>query len=251
MVFNREGKLLTSWDNVDNMFVRPHSVTISPYDKDKNVWLIDDMGHQLVKFTHDGKKILMTLGVKGVPGNDKTHFNRPTDIAFLPNGDFFVTDGYVNTRVVKFSSDGKYLFEWGKPGKGPGEFNLVHSIAIDAKGRIYIADRSNSRIQVFDPNGKYLDEWDDIRSPYHIYMSRDQYLWVSDGVSQKFLKYDLTGKLLYSWGTFGPFPGGLWGVHQFSIDNEGNLYTAEVFNGRVQKFRPKPGADPAKLITAN
>lgn len=248
MVFDANGKLIESWEQHNNLFVRPHRVLISPYDAERHVWLVDDGAHQVFKFTHDGKKLLMTLGEKEKPGNDKAHFARPTDIAWLPNGDFYVTDGYVNTRVVKFSKDGKYLMEWGKPGKGPGELNTVHGIAIDAKRRIYISDRSNSRIQIFDENGKYLEEWRNIRSPYFIYMSRDQHLWVSDGVTQKFVKYDLNGKLLASWGTFGTWPGALWGPHQFSVDSEGNLYVAEVFAGRAQKFRPKRGADPAKLV---
>jgi sugar lactone lactonase YvrE len=101
---------------------------------------------------------------------------------------------------------------------------------------------------VFDENGKFLDMWPNIRQPYHIEMSADQYLWVADGVSNKFLKYDLNGKLLYSWGTYGTFPGAFWGVHQFSVDSDGNLYAAETFGGRTQKYRPAPGADPARLI---
>jgi hypothetical protein len=126
--------------------------------------------------------------------------------------------------------------------------NTVHAIAIDKNRRIYISDRSNSRIQVFDENGKFLDVWPNVRRPYAFLMSADQHLWVSDGTTQKFLKFDLTGKLLFTWGTFGQFPGGFWGVHQFSVDSEGSLYTADVHVGRAQKFRPKPGATKSQLI---
>jgi sugar lactone lactonase YvrE len=249
LVLDRGGKVVESWRQHDDKFVRPHRIAISPYDPQKHIWLVDDGAHQLFKFTHDGSKLLLTIGEKGKPGNDQVHFNRPTDIAFLPNGDFYVTDGYVNTRVVKYDKDGKFLFQWGQPGKGPGEFNLVHGISIDVdRGRIYVSDRSNSRIQVFDLAGKYVEAWNDIRSPYFLALSRDQHLVVSDGVTQKILKYDLDGHLVSSWGTFGPFPGGLWGVHQVSVDSEGNLYVAEVFNGRVQKFRPRPGADRKLLV---
>ena len=94
-----------------------------------------------------------------------------------------MSDGYRNTRVVKFSKDGKYLMEWGKPGDGPGEFNLPHGIAIDAQGRVYVVDRSNSRIQVFDLNGKYLDQWPGLRLPLYISVSKDQHVWVSSGRS--------------------------------------------------------------------
>lgn len=180
---------------------------------------------------------------------------RPTSIAFFPNGDFVVTDGYVNTRVVKFNKDGKYLTSWGMKGEAgketrPGYMNTVHGVAVDKQGRVYASDRSNGRIQVFDSNGRHLDTWPNIRFPLSIAMSADQHLWVNDGLAQKFLKFDLMGRLLYSWGTFGGEPGQMWGVHQFSVDNEGNLYTAEVWGGRAQKFRPKPGADRSKLIGA-
>ncbi len=164
-----------------------------------------------------------------------------------------MSDGYTNTRVVKFDKDGKYLLAWGERGNPPNEtrpgyMNTVHAIAIDKNRRVYVADRANSRIQVFDENGKFLDAWPNIRRPYSVLMSDDQHLWIADGITQKFLKFTLDGYLQYSWGTFGAFPGGFWGVHQFSVDEEGNLYTADVHVGRPQKFRPKPGVDPAKLV---
>jgi sugar lactone lactonase YvrE len=249
MVFDRNGKLVESWRQHDDKFIRPHRVTINPYDPERHIWLVDDGAHQIFKFTNDGSKLAMVLGEKGKPGNDAYHFNRPTDVAFLPNGDFYVSDGYVNTRVAKYNKDGKFLFEWGKPGKGPSEFNLVHSIAIDVdQRRVYVSDRTNSRIQIFDLTGRYLDEWNDIRSPFYVAMTKDGHVAVSDGMTQKILKYDSGGRLLHGWGTFGAYPGQLWGVHQMSVDSEGNLYVAEVFNGRPQKFRPKPGADRRLLI---
>ena len=252
-VFNREGSLIESWEQHNALFVRPHRVLISPYDPQQNVWLVDDGAHSIYKFTHDGQRLLMALGEFGVSGNDETHFNRPTDIAWLPNGDFFVSDGYGNTRVVKFNKDGKFLLAWGQRGEAgretrPGYFNTVHGIAIDANRRVYVVDRANSRIQIFDENGNYLDEWRDMARPYYIWISKDQHLFVSDGNTQKIAKFDLNGNLEYSWGTFGAFPGGFWGVHQFSVDSEGSLYTADVHVGRVQKFRPKRGADPARLV---
>ena len=252
-IVNREGKMIDSWEQHNHLFVRPHKVLISPYDPERHVWLVDDGAHQLWKFTNNGKKIVMQLGEFKVPGNDEKHFARPTDIAWLPDGTFFVSDGYTNTRVVKFDKDGKFLMTWGEKGNSPNEtrpgyMNTVHSIAIDSQRRVYVADRANSRVQIFDENGKFLEAWPNIRRPYYIYMAADQHLWVSDGITQKFTKFDSNGKLLYSWGTFGAFPGGFWGVHQFSVDSEGNLYTADVHIGRPQKFRPKRGADGAKLV---
>lgn len=254
IVVDANGKLIEAWTQHDNLFVRPHKVLISPYDPEKHIWLVDDGAHQVFKFTNDGKKLVMRLGEAKVPGNDDKHFARPTDIAWLPDGTFFVTDGYTNTRVLKFDKTGKFLMTWGQPKPagsakpGPSEFNTVHGIAIDNKRRLYVSDRGHSRIQIFDENGKYLDEWNNIRQPYHLFMAADQNLWVSDGVSNKILKYDLTGKLLDSWGTYGAFPGGLWGTHQISVDQDGNLYTAEVFNGRAQKLRPRKGLDRARFV---
>ena len=252
-IVNRDGKKIDSWDQHNKLFVRPHKVLISPYDPEKHVWLVDDGAHAVYKFTNDGKKLVMTLGEVKVPGDDEKHFARPTDIAWLPDGTFFVSDGYTNTRVLKFDRNGKFLMQWGQKGNPPNEkrpsyMNTVHSVAVDKQRRVYVADRANSRIQVFDENGKFLDVWPNVRRPYYIYMSADQHLWVSDGRTQKFTKFDLNGRLLYNWGTFGAFPGGFWGVHQFSVDNERNLYTADVHIGRAQKFRPKPGADPAHLV---
>ena len=253
VIVDANGKMLESWTQHDHLFAGgrgPHHVKISPYDPQHHVWVIDDNRHQVFKFTNDGKQLVMTLGEAGVPGNDEKHFARPTDIAWLPDGTFFISDGYINTRVVKFDKNGKFAMTWGTKGKGPGEFDLPHSIDIDRNRRVYVADRSNSRIQIFDENGKYLDQWPNIRQPFHIMISADQHLWVVDGTTNKFLKYDLNGKLLSSWGTYGTFPGAVWGVHQFSVDSAGNVYSAETFGGRTQKFRPKPGADPSRLIGA-
>jgi hypothetical protein len=250
---DRNGKLIESWDQHNKMFVRPHRVLINPYDAERHVWLVDDGAHAVYKFTNDGKKLVMTVGTPMQSGNDETHFARPTDIAWLPDGTFFVSDGYVNTRVVKFDKNGKFVAAWGEKGTPPKEtrpnyMNTVHAIVIDKNRRLYVSDRANSRIQVFDENGKFLDAWPNVRRPYSLLLSDDQHLWVADGITQKFTKFDLNGKLLYSWGTFGAFPGGFWGVHQFHTDSEGNLYTADVHVGRPQKFRPKKGANPAHLV---
>jgi sugar lactone lactonase YvrE len=249
MVFDRNGKLIENWDQWKHLFGHPHTITENPYDPERHVWIVDAGSDQIFEFTNDGKSLVMTVGESRVQGNDKTHLNGPNGIAFLPNGDFYVTDGYKNSRIVKFSKDGKYLFEWGKRGKGPGEFNIPHSLAIDAKGHIYVLDRSNSRIQVFDSDGKYLEEWPEIRFAQYIGITKDrQYLWVGDAYNNKLLKYDLEGHLLDSWGTFGVQPGDIWGIHGLTVDSDGNLYTAEVFGGRPQKFRPRKGADPKRLV---
>src|SRR5262245_1812649 len=131
LVLNRDGRVVESWTQWDALFQGgrgPHRVRINPFDPDRHVWVVDDNRHQVFEFTNDGKSLVRTLGEAGVPGHDETHFARPTDVAFLPDGTFFVTDGYVNTRVVKFDRTGKFLMTWGTPGTGPGQFNLPHAI---------------------------------------------------------------------------------------------------------------------------
>mgnify|MGYP001160738243 CR=1 FL=1 len=251
LVVDRAGNITDTWTQWDSLWdgsAGPHHLYMNPYDPEKHVWIVNDGLHQVFKFTNDGKKLVMTLGERLVPGDDEKHFARPAGMAFLPDGTFFVTDGYVNRRVVKFDKDGKFLMAWGRQGTGPGEFSgIVHTMAADASGRLYVADRGTKRVQVFDSNGKFLDEWPNV-DPWYIHVAGDQSVWVADGGTNKILKYDRNGRLQYSWGTYGQFPGGLWGTHQFSVDQEGNLYTAEPFNGRVEKFVPRKGAKRSQLI---
>jgi hypothetical protein len=261
IVVNRDGKLIQSWPQWEKLWGQlpcgrgPHKIKMSPYDPDKHVWILDDQLHVIYKFTYDGK-LVTTLGTLGQRGRDGGRlFDRPTDIAWLPDGTFFISDGYGGTRVAKFNKDGKFLMDWGTAPKdpskpGPNEFNTVHSIQISNDGRLYVVDRTHRRIQVFDVNGKFLNMFTTgVRSsPYAHLITTDQALWVSDGGTHRVLRYDLNGKYLYGWGAPGGYVGGLNGPHSITVDQEGNLYLAEVFNGRVQKFRPKPGADRAKLV---
>src|SRR5262249_44804673 len=135
-----------------------HSIRVDPQG---NIWAIDAPGHVIYRMDPQGK-VTFTLGQKGVRGLGPNNFNLPTDVAFAPNGDFYVTDGYGNPRVVKYSRQGKYLLEWGKRGAGPGEFQLPHNCAVDAQGRVYVTDRDNRRVEVFDPNGKFITQWPEI-----------------------------------------------------------------------------------------
>jgi hypothetical protein len=260
-IVDRNGKMVGEWPHLDKMFAAdpcgrgPHKIKMSPYDPQKHVWIIDDQLHVIWKFTYDGK-LVMTLGTTGKRGRDAGKlFDRPTDIDWLPDGTFFISDGYGGTRVAKFDKDGKFIKDWGGPPKdpknpGPNEFNTVHSIQITKDRRLFVVDRGHRRFQVFDENGKFLDMFTTgVRSsPYAHLITTDQMLWVADGGTMRVLKYDLNGKYLYGWGGPGGHLGGLNGPHSMTADQDGNLYLAEVFNGRVQKFRPKKGADPAKLV---
>jgi DNA-binding beta-propeller fold protein YncE len=256
-VVDAQGNHIEDWTQYDKMFRRPHSVFESPYDPQKDVWIVDDYRHAIFRFSNDGKKLLQTIGTPNVPGTDATHFYRPTFIAWAPNGDFYVADGYQNTRVVKFDRTGKFLMAWGERGENGketrlGYFNNVHGIAVDPQtGRVFVNDRGNRRIQVFDANGKPLDSWSVGAPPadiHLVYMDGSRMLWAFDRASSKMIKYDLSGNLQYTWGMWGN-AGGFWGVHGMHVDSEGNFYVAEVDNGGAQKFRPRAGANPAFLLT--
>lgn len=202
VVFDAKGNYLRGWGK--GMFGNPHGMRI---DRNDNVWVTDNGDHQVMKFTRDGK-LLMTLGVKGKAGTDDKTFNRPTDIAFTPSGDFYVSDGYGNSRVVKFSGDGKYLLDWGKRGVKPGEFNTPHSIAVDSKGTVYVSDRENNRIQMFDPNGKFLRQWTHLGATQNVFITPKDEMWIIthrdnienityDTLAGRIMKIDLaTGRIL-------------------------------------------------------
>ena len=255
-VVDAQGNIVEEWTQWDEIFRRPHSVFVNPYDAEKHVWVVDDRQHAVYKFTNDGKQLVQTLGVRGQPGDDSTHFNRPTFLAWLPDSTVFVADGYANTRVVKFDKDGKFLTAWGQKGTPPndtrpGTFDAVHGVVVDPDARrVYVTDRSSARIQVFDENGKYLDQFPtgSPSTPQVLYLSADKHLWIVDNDTSKVVKYDVEGRYQYSWGSRGEWPGALWNVHGMSVDQEGNLYLAEVNNGRAQKFRPRPDADPTHLV---
>jgi peptidylamidoglycolate lyase len=258
-IVDREGNLIDSWTQWDSLFRRPHAIFISPYDPEKHVWVVDDRRHAIFKFTNDGSELVQTIGTPNEPGDDETHYNRPTFLAWLPDGTMYLTDGYTNTRVVKFDAEGNYLMRWGERGDGsgnetrPGYFNTVHGLAVDpVDRRVYVSDRLNRRIQVFDENGEFLDMWWIGHRPAHIYqlyMGADRTLWGADAGTHKMVQWDRDGRFQQAWGFLSESPGGLWCNHAISVDEEGNVYTADVCSGRAQKFIPKPGADPAKLVS--
>jgi peptidylamidoglycolate lyase len=238
------GKLLSSWG--ENRFLEPHGLRI---DRSDNVWVTDRGLHQVFKFSPDGK-LLMTLGTERVPGLDGTHFNRPTDVAFAADGSVYVSDGYGNSRVAKFSAEGKFLLDWGHKGQGPGEFDLPHSIAVDAQGRVYVADRMNVRIQIFDANGKFLNMWksDELGRPWGLAIGPDGLLYMVDGGDLKpgppdrgrILKLDLNGKILAKWSRFGNYDGQIYWGHDIALGKDGAVYVGDVYHGmRVQKFVPR------------
>lgn len=196
-----------------------HAIRVDPRG---NIWVVDASGQVIYRMNQQGE-VTMQLGTKGVSGTSRTTFNLPTDIAFAPDGSLYVSDGYANERVVKFSSEGKYLLEWGKRGSGPSEFTLPHNIAIDAQGRVYVTDREGSRIEVFDANGTFLKEWPGIGGISALFMTKDQKLWAGSGL------FDLDGRLL------GKLPPAAGAAHGMSVSESGDVYQA-LLNGSVAKF---------------
>jgi len=265
IAMNSAGDLVEYWPQHDQLFdVRggrgPHKIKISPYDAEKHIWVIDDNLHQIHKFTYDGELVL-THGEQSVPGRGPNNFSRPTDIAWLPDGTYFISDGYVGTRVAKFGPDDQFIMDWGEAPEdpenpGPNEFDTVHAIAISSSRMLYVSDRAHARIQVFDENGAFQFMFPTgprgESLPYAIEImtepSGEEFLWIADGGTGRMLKYDLDGNYLYGWGTPGNEYGHFNGPHSITTDQDGNLYIAEVFAGRIQKFVPRPGADPAKLV---
>jgi sugar lactone lactonase YvrE len=183
--FDPAGKMIKSFGT--DMFVQPHGMTIAP---DGSIWVTDAQGkdgkgHQVFKLSTDGK-VLMTLGKAGVAGEGPDMFNGPTDVVVAPNGDIFISDGHdpaSNGRVVKFSKDGKFIKAWGKHGSGPGEFITPHSITMDSRGRIFVADRGNSRVQIFDQDGRFLEQWKQFGRPSGIYIDKKDNIYVADSQS--------------------------------------------------------------------
>jgi DNA-binding beta-propeller fold protein YncE len=197
-----------------------HSVRVDPQG---NIWLVDAPAHIVYKMTPELKEI-MHLGTKGVRGTGPNNFNLPTDVAFAPNGDLYVTDGYGSARVVKYSRDGKYLLEFGKRGTGPGEFGLPHNLVVDAQGRVYVTDRDNQRIEVFDANGKFLSEWKGTGGVSGLAITKDQKIWTGGTLR------DLDGKVVGR--LAGP---GTAGAHGVAVSESGDVYLAQL-SGVVQKF---------------
>ena len=195
-----------------------HSIRV---DVDGNIWLIDAGAHAVYKSDPTGG-VLMQLGERGVAGTDRSHFNLPTDVAIGPDGSIYVSDGYGNARVVKFTSEGDYLLEWGKRGTGPGEFGLPHNLVVDAKGRVYVTDRDNERIQVFDSQGKFLDQWQDVGGVSTLFMTQDQRIWAG-GVLR-----ELDGSVSAT------LPGNVGG-HGTTVGTDGSVFVAQL-SRVVQKF---------------
>jgi len=233
LVFDRDGKFVRSWG--DGLVKTAHGLRV---DRDNNVWITDIGSHLVTKFDPEGK-VLLTLGQKDRPGDGPDQFNKPTDVAVAASGEIYVSDGYGNSRVVKFSKEGKYLKEWGKKGTGEGEFNLPHVVFLDTGGRVHVGDRENNRVQIFDPDGKFLGQWKDTGAPFGLFLTPGGRALIADGRANDVKVLDSMGKLLGRWGEKGTGPGQFSGPHWVCADGQGAVYVAETGGSRVQKFTAK------------
>jgi peptidylamidoglycolate lyase len=235
------GQLLESWGA--SFFRMPHGLSI---DSSDHVWVTDVAHNQVFKFTHDGD-LLLTLGQQGVEGAGSTHFSQPTDVEFGPDGSVYVSDGYINRRVVSFTAAGEYRYEWGAQGPEPEDFYVAHDLAVDGRGRVYVADRENDRIQIFESDGTYVNEWrsEGAWRPYGIDIDPSSgYVYVIDGGAQPYVLphrsavvvLDGTGAELHRFGRFGNHDGQFLMGHDIALDRNGNVLVADVLGRRLQRF---------------
>lgn len=229
MVFDRHGKLLSTWG--EGKFLHPHGVWVSPSDE---LYLTDRDAHTVSKWTLDGRH-LQTWGTHGQPGAPGAPFNQPTKAVLTPDGEMYVSDGYGQQRVHRFSKDGKLISSWGEKGEGDGQFALPHDVWVDDKERVLICDRENKRVQLFDRGGNFTGEWRDLKSPMQIFV-RDDVMYMAEAGFQISAR-TVDGEELASWsyqsvsGRTENAPHSIW------VDSRGDIYVGEVTgeNG-FQKF---------------
>ncbi|MBC2839715.1 peptidyl-alpha-hydroxyglycine alpha-amidating lyase family protein [Robiginitalea sp. SC105] len=235
------GKVLKSWGA--GLFLMPHGLEVDP---DNNIWITDVGLQQILKFNPDGE-LLLAIGEATVLGNDSTHFALPTDVASARDGSFYVSDGYGNSRVVNYSGENTFLFEWGENGpdresnrsKDKGGFNTPHGIDLDPSGNVYVADRENNRIQKFDAMGKFQTLWQNT-SAHQLYSvafdPKNELLFAIDydsiAKSSTIFRFDLDLNLQMQFNN----PSARY--HDIAVDDQGNLYLGDILENKIQKFRP-------------
>ncbi len=237
IVFDSAGKFIRSWG--EDTFSRAHGVTVGP---DGTLWCADDGDHTVRQCTPEGK-VLLTIGTpnKPAPYQSGKPFNRPTKVAFGTDGGMYISDGYGNAKVHRFTAAGKHKSSWGDYGTDPGEFNLVHSVCTDADGKVYIADRENSRVQVFDSEGKYITQWNNMYRPCGLHIDGElcyigelpSHLPVNadyPNIGCRVSIYDLKGNLLARAGAplRGEAPDQFIAPHGIAVDSKGDVYVGEV-----------------------
>jgi DNA-binding beta-propeller fold protein YncE len=253
MVFDKDGNFVKSWG--EGVFSRAHGVSLGP---DDTLYCSDDGDHTVRQCTLDGE-VLMTIGIPGKPAPlfSGDPFNRCTHTALDPKtGDIYVSDGYGNSRVHKYSPDGKLLFSWGAPGTDPGEFSIAHNIVTDADGYVYVADRENHRIQIFDANGKFEEQWPNVHRPCGLYISPEQHIYVGElgwgmgvqrnvpNIGPRVSVLDRRGNTLARLGNgYGTDVGQFISPHGIAVDSAKNIYVGEVSHTNISNSGETPPDD--------
>ena len=247
LVFNRGASPLIEVDKDgtfvrafgEGRYVRPHGLRL---DSEGNIWTTDVNGHTVTKMNPRGE-VLMTLGVKGQAGDwseaaNTRLLNEPNDLAFGRAGEIYVAEGHGNSepRVLKFDKTGKLLKAWGGKGIGPGQFDIAHSIVVDAKGLVYVADRQNRRVQVFDENGTFVREWKFAGLPCGLYIGRDQQMFLLSGFAGQILKLDANGKAIAATGQPGKGLGEFGEAHYMTMGPGDEIYVADTVNAKLHEF---------------
>ncbi len=238
MVFNRSGNFLGSWGE-GYFSKRPHGIRIS---QDGTIYCTDDGNHTVSQFTPEGK-LLKVIGNRDKPSDTGyvwqsglatikrggPPFNRPTGVAFSSSGEIYVSDGYGNARVHKFTADGTLLFSWGEPGSAPGQFRLPHNIWVDKQDRVWVSDRENSRIQIFDAQGKFVSQWADLIRPTDVFIDSQEIVYVSE-LGPRVSIFTMSGKLLARWGNEerNPETDLFVAPHAIAVDSRGDIYVGET-----------------------
>ncbi|MAP38241.1 MAG: hypothetical protein CL879_01315 [Dehalococcoidia bacterium] len=235
LVFDRDGHMVDSWG--EDLFTTPHGIWISREDR---IFLADSSDHTVRSYTTDGR-LEFTIGTQGKTGESGHPFNRPTRAALSNSGTLFVSDGYGQDRIHKFTDDGKWIMSFGETGKGSGFLNLPHDVTIGSDDQVYVLDRENRRCQVFDQDGKYEREFEGLRSPNDMVIDESGFFHVAEGWYQEIASICVMspdGTIIGRWGERGDGPGHFKGApHGLWIDSRGDIYVAEVAAGKaIHKF---------------
>jgi sugar lactone lactonase YvrE len=246
IVLDRGGTFIAAWgleflEDAHGLFI----------DTEQTLWCTERETHCVRRCSTDGQ-LLMTIGTPHTAGGVGEPFHLPTDLAVDSQGCLFITDGYGNARVHKYSPEGEHILSWGEPGTGPGQFDLPHCVRIDSDDRVLVADRSNNRIQIFDTDGHYQQQWGGFRQPDTIHIDNDGVIYVAE-LEQRVSILDHDGQILTQWGRgeridepgeFLGCPHGIW------TDSHGDLYVSEVqTDGRLQKFVRRQQTQRQETIT--
>ena len=232
LVYDREGRFLSTLG--EGILSNPHNIWIDPSDR---LFCADVDDHTIRIFDTSGE-LLHTWGTPNRVGASGHPFNMPTKAMASATGEVFVSDGYGQHRVHRFSADGELELSWGEEGTGPGQFALPHDVCIDSRNRVLVSDRTNNRIQIFDRDGRFLKQWTDIMAPNNIHIDESEIVYVAEA-PQRVSMFNLDGQLVARWGEEGEGPGQFIDpVHGISVDSRGDIYVTEVPHhaDRVQKF---------------